>query len=696
MKAGQMVSAARTLALALATGIAIVALSQPTPAASAAVQEVSVGIAGPPFYAGIADTASLARQIGTHLDRARTAKAKLLGAGGRRTVENTLRPYDDILVELNGATGLTNIVRTLHPDAAMRAAADTLAQDVSAFATDLGVDRAVLEALEGVDTSKADDDARHFLARELESFRREGVDRDPGVREQLKRLRAELVASTQAFDRNFRQGVRRFTVTEPDALAGLPPDFVAAHQPDASGAVTLTTEGPDVQPIIMYAASDAVRRRMLVEWQNVAYPENIAVLQQMLRTRAAIAHTLGYADWASYELSTRMARTPADAQAFVDRVVAASRQAVERDVQRLLARKRQDHPAATGITAWERRYYTELVRQSQYSFDSQSVRPYFAYDRVRDGVLAVAQQLFGFEFRRAALPVWHSSVESYEVLEKGRVVGRIYLDMHTRPGKGGTGASSGAGRNGVAGRQVPEIVLLGRFPGGSGSDPGLMTFDQVVSFFHEFGHLVHAVASGSQRWMGLARVAELDFNESPAIVLEEWAADPATLGTFARHYQTNQPIPAALVQQMRRASELGRGYDVRQQMVFAELSLALHRDDPERIDPVAMHRDLTNKYLPTPYVDGTHFPASFTHLSNPNYASAYYGYMWSQVIAKDLFAEFDRNSLLSPAIARKFRRTILDQGGARPAAHLVGDFLGRPFTFGAFEAWINQDTPPPQ
>jgi thimet oligopeptidase len=689
----------RLLALTAVCGAALVS-PPPGPTAQAQTTQTASSLSAaapvPPFYTGITGAASLRVEVTAALSRARAAQERLLAVKGARTVANTLRPYDDILVELNAAGGLTNIVRALHPDADMRNAADALGRDVAAFTADLGVNRDVFDALAAIDPANADAAAVRLLEQELDTFRRQGVSLAPAARERLKALRTRLVEATNAFDRNFRQGVRRFTVSGDDALAGLPGDFVASHKPDAAGAIALSTEAPDVQPVMLYARNDALRRQMFLEWQNVAYPENMAVLQEIRSLRSEIARALGYDDWASYELSTRMARTPEAAESFIARVVAASAGAAERDYRLLLERKQQDDPAARDVRPWQRRYYTELLRQSQYRFDSQALRPYFPYDRVRDGVLDVARRLFGFEFRRAALPVWHPSVESYEVLERGVLVGRIYLDMHTRAGKGGTGASSGAARNGVTGRHVPEVVLLARFPGGTPGDPGLMTADQVVNFFHEFGHLVHAVASGAQSWIGLARVAELDFNESPAIVFEEWASDPATLQTFARHHITNEPIPAALVQQMKRASELGRGYDVRQQMVYAHLSLALHQGAPDRVDPTALHHDLTLRYLPTGSIEGTHFPASFTHLSNPNYASAYYGYMWSQVIARDLVAQFDAGRMLDPSVAGRFRQTILDQGGARPAAQLVTGFLNRPFRFDAFEAWLNRDTPLPR
>ena len=647
-----------------------------------------------PFYLGVSDSASLTVMVNGRLAAARGALERLTSATGRRTAAQTVRMYDDILVHIDAARELASIVRQLHPDAAMRTAAETLAQAAEGFETELSLNTAAYGALAGAKAARAPLDVARYLKLELDDYRREGVDKDAATRARINDLRDQLVRLRQEFDRNVRDGARTLSAATASELAGLPPDFIAAHKPRADGTIALTTSASDLQPVMLYAKSDDLRRRMLLESQNIAFPANLVVLQRMVEARGELARTLGFPNWAALDLSNRMAATPQNAAAFIDRIVAASAAKANADYQLILERKRQDQPGATLVNAWERRYYTELVRQSSYNFDSQAMRPYFSYERVRAGVFAVSGRLFGLEFRAApGLPVWHPSVQPYEVFEAGKLVGRIYLDMHPRAGKGGGGATAATARAGIRNRQIPEVVLICRFPGGEPGDPGLMTFDQVTTFFHEFGHLVHAISSGRQRWIGLTRIAERDFVEAPSQMLEEWVSDPATLATFATHYQTNAPIPAALVRQMRRANELGRGYDIRQQMVFAKLSLSLHDRDPKDADAMRLYQDLMVQYLPTVYPEGTHFPGTFTQLSNPNYTASYYTYMWSLVIAKDLFTGFDARDLLATPAARRFRDTILAPGGAKPAADLVRDFLGRPFRFDAWEAWLNQATP---
>ena len=330
------------------------------------------------------------------------------------------------------------------------------------------------------------------------------------------------------------------------------------------------------------------------------------------------------------------------------------------------------------------------MRKASFDFDSQAVRPYLAFDRVKQGLFDVTGRLFGVTYKSIAnAPVWDPSVEAYEMLKDGTLVGRFYLDMHPRANKYNHAAEFGI-RTGVAGRQIPEAALICNLPGGEANDPGLMTHDDVVTFFHEFGHLVHALLGGHHQWVGIGGTStEQDFVEAPSQLLEEWTWDPATLATFAKHYQTNEPIPAALVRQMRRASEFGKALNVRQQMLYARLSLSIYDRDPASVDTTAMVKDLTAKYTPYPYVEGTHFQTSFGHLDG--YSAVYYTYMWSLVIAKDLFSQFDRANLLAPSVAHKYRDTILAPGGSKPAASLVHDFLGRPFDFKSWEQWLNRE-----
>ncbi len=657
--------------------------------APAAAPAAAIGAAAVPFWTGMSSPAVFERAMEARLAHGRALLGQVVAATGARTIDNTLRPFDDIQLEIDAVGQQAQLIQSVHPDAAMRDLAEKVSQRVSAFNTEVSLNRGVFDAISALDVSGADAETKYYVSRLLRDFRLAGVDKDEPTRKRIQALRDELTELGQSFDRNIRADLRSVK-TDASELEGLPRDYIARHKPDANGQITLTIDYPDSLPIFSYAKNEDLRKRMFMEYNNRAYPKNIDVLDKMIARRAELAKIIGYDTWADYITADKMVGSARNASAFIDRVVAASGPKAEREYAMVLKRKQQDVPGATVVNGWERTYYAELVRKADYAFDSQTVRPYFPFDRVKQGLFDVTGKLFGVTYKRIPdAPVWDPSVEAYEMLENGRMIGRFYLDMHPRPNKYNHAAEFGI-RSGVTGRQVPEAALVCNLPGGQPGDPGLMTHDDVVTFFHEFGHLVHALVSGRHQWIGISGITtEQDFVEAPSQMLEEWTWDPATLASFAKHYETNQPIPEKLVVQMRRASEFGKALNVRQQMVYARLSLSVYDRDPKLVDTTALVKELTNRLTPYPYVEGTHFQTSFGHLDG--YSAVYYTYMWSLVIAKDLFSHFDRANLLAPAVAHKYRDTILAPGGSKPAATLVRDFLGRPFEFKAWEAWLNKE-----
>jgi len=441
---------------------------------------------------------------------------------------------------------------------------------------------------------------------------------------------------------------------------------------------------------------------MYTELANVGYPENMSVLDRMIAKRAEIAHLLDFESWAAYDVADTMAGSVKAESDFIDHVIAAARPKAAREYEELVRRKQQDVPAVKGIAPWDLTYYRELVRRANYDFDSQSLRPYFPYDRVRQGVFDVASRMYGVTFRPEPGKSEEVSKDGtahdlpflnvHRYLERlGVRVPRIYLDAHPRPNKQRTGAYTRTAREGVAGRQLPEVVIQESLPGGQPGDPGLLTQDLVRDpVFHEFGHALHHIFTGRQRWFGLTSFAERDFNEAPSQMFEEWTWDSKTLATFAKHYETNEPIPPALVEKLRASRECCTALNVAGQIAFARLSLSLFDRDPKSVDSTALIRDIMNAYVPYGHAEGTHRQASFTHLANAAYVSSYYIYQWSLVIAKDMFSRFDRSDLLAPGPARRYRETVLQPGGSKPAADLVKDFLGRPFNEKAWEQWLNR------
>jgi thimet oligopeptidase len=621
------------------------------------------------------------------IDRARTSAAEFRSADARDPLA-ALDRYDAAVGLLADAASRASLARNVHPDEAMRNAASDCESDVDKAATELSLDRPTYDALTRLNVSRADAATRHYVEKTVRDFRRAGVDKDEATRARIKTLREELVKLGQQFQANIASDVRTIEL-DPAELDGLPEDFKRAHPVNGHGKVVLTTNNTDYQPFLSYATSAKAREAFWKIYRMRAHPKNLPVLGRMLEARRELANLLGFATWADYITGDKMIGTRQAARDFIQKIATAADDRLTSDYKALLARKQREMPGATSVDAWDSAFLQERVKADLYKFDSQSVRPYFEYRRVKQGVMDLTSRMFGITYRSVPdAPVWHPDVEAFDVLEGSRLLGRIYLDMYPRDNKYKHYAQFTL-TNGKADRVLPEGVLVCNFPK-PGAEPALMQHSDVETFFHEFGHLLHHVFGGHTRWAGVSGVAtEWDFVEAPSQMLEEWVWTPDTLQTFARHHQTNEPIPAELVARMKAADEFGKGIFVRQQMFYAATSLELHTRDPKGLETGKVVAELQNTLTPFKFVEGTHFEESFTHLDG--YSAIYYTYMWSLVIAKDMFTVFNKQGLLSPEAARLYRRTVLEPGGSKPAADLVKDFLGRPYTFDAYRAWLDSN-----
>ncbi|HWM72606.1 MAG TPA: M3 family metallopeptidase, partial [Nocardioides sp.] len=590
-----------------------------------------------------------------------------------------LEVWDQLSLELSNVASVGSLLSNVHPLEAVRDLAEHAEQDALRLQTELSLDRAIFDVFAGLDRADLDAQAGRLLDKVLESFTRSGVDRDDETRARVGAINERVTEIDQEFGRNIRDDVRTIRVT-PDRLAGMPDDWLAAHPADDEGLVTVTTDYPDAIPVRLFAHDPAVRRDLTVQFLTRGWPQNEPLLTELFDLRHEMATLVGYDDWASYDADVKMIGKGPAIPEFIDRIAAAAEEPMRRDLEALLERYRRDVPDAATIDSADGPYYQELVRKEQYDVDAQEVRTYFGFDRVRQGLLDVTGRLFGLRYQPVTdVELWADDVTAYDVhrVDDGERIGRIFLDLHPREGKYKHAAQFTLAE-GVAGRQLPEGVLVCNFPA------GLMEHDHVVTLFHEFGHLVHHVLAGHGRWTRFAGVAtEWDFVEAPSQMLEAWAWDAAVLRTFATD-EAGEPIPAELVERMRRADDYGKGIQARTQMFYASMSYWFHTERPA--DLRARMVELQERYSPFAYIDDTRMFASFGHLGG--YSSAYYTYMWSLVIAKDLFSAFDPDDLFAPEVAGRYRDRVLAAGGSKDAADLVADFLGRPYTFDAYAAWL--------
>jgi thimet oligopeptidase len=618
------------------------------------------------------------------LRRAQALRAEVLAAP--RTVSGALVLYNQLLTAASASNTQAGLMSEAHPDEVIRDVARECEQEVARFYSELWLDRDVYEALAAVDVSAADADTRRFVAHTLRDYRRAGVDRPAEVRARLAQIDEELTRLVQQFSKNISEDGRSIEA-DPARLGGLPADFLATHPPGERGLVTITTDAPDYNPFMIYAADDELRRELYVKFRSRGDQHNEGVLREILKLRAEKASLLGFGDWADYITADKMIGSGARAGEFIERVWQLARPRAERDYQELLRKLQEVQPGATAVADWQKGWLEYLVKKEVYEVDAGEARCYFAYELVLAGLLEITAEIFDLRYVPVVdAPRWHDSVLVYDVVRWDTKLGRVYLDMHPREGKH-KHASQFPLKDGVRGAQLPEGVLVCNFSDPA-DGPALLEHEDVVTMFHEFGHLMHHVLGGHQRWIAQSGVAtEWDFVEAPSQMLEEWAWSYDTLARFARHHETGEVIPQELVEKMRRANRFGVGTATVQQIFYASISLGFHRADPHQLDQLAEVQRLQKRYTPFAYVPGTRFHASFDHLVS--YSAMYYTYQWSLVIAKDLLTPFEVSGLMAKDVTFAYRDKVLVPGGSRDAIELVRDFLGRDYDFAAYERFLS-------
>ncbi len=643
----------------------------------------------------------LGRRGNAHLDAERAEVARLSRDPRRATPTNFLEPLDRALLRARDLNIHGQLIFSVHVDAGVRAAGRTLSEASDRLWNEILLDVGLYARLRSLDLTAEDEETRFAVSKLVREMRRAGVEQSPSGRQRLLETANEIERVSNQFQENVALLDRETKLDGPGRLAGLPPDYVAAHPPGADGMLRITTRYPDFLPIMAYCDDADVRRDLLYEFMNRAYPENEPVLTELLRLRGEFATGLGYGNWAEYALETKMIERPSAAREFLDRLSTLLRAPSDVELLQCLERKRRDRPDATTLEPWDAEvflgggYYDGKIRTERFGVDARALRAYLPYERVRDGLFELCRELFGLTIEAApSAPTWHPTAQAFDVARGSTRLARFYLDVVPRDGKYGHAACFSV-RQGLRGYRWPQLALVCNF-----LDPSVplaearMEWRDVVTFFHEFGHLLHAILAGQPRWLWNSGFnIEWDFIEAPSQLFEEWARDPATLARFARNPETGATIPADLLRRLSAADAFGRAARYLRQVALAAVSLDLYDRPPQGIDPVTSFRTSWDHHYPRPLPDDYHPEAAFAHLTG--YSAFYYTYLWSVVIARDLLTPFhERRSLTDPEAARRYAEEILAPGSSRPAAKLIRRFLGREFRFDAFERWVVEGATP--
>lgn len=609
------------------------------------------------------------------------AKTELEAHTGAATIAKDLAAFDTLALGLGDGASEMYLISQTSTSKEARAAAEACVEKLSKLSTAISLSRPIYDRLAAIAANGLDDTTTFTLNKMLTNYRLSGVDKDDATRARVTQLQDEITQIGLKFAANIRDDKGDIKL-KPEDLAGLPQDYIDAHKPAADGFVHLTYDYPDIFPVLDFASKRDTRKTVTTAFRNRGWPANEAVLKSLLEKRYELARTLGYPDYATLVTADKMIGSPQRAAQFLDDVNVAAKPGAEADYAELLAFAKTVDSTITELQSYDNAYLSNLLRKQKYAVDAAEVRQYFTYDKARVGIFGLISDLFGATFKPWDTPVWDKSVSAWELYDKsGKLVGRFYLDMHPREGKYSHAAQFPI-RTGIEGRQIPVGALICNFPA-----TGPMDHDDVVTFLHEFGHLIHALYSGHTRY-GVQSMGNLqwDFIEAPSQLLEEWTWDYDTLKTFASN-DKGQPIPQDLVQKMNAGRRFGEPGMWKRQLGLAAVSLNYYNRKPD-FDLDTLYDQQTARYSQFPPLQGTHDYASFGHLDG--YSAIYYTYVWSKAIALDLFTEFDKGGIRNPEVAARYRKLVLEPGGSRDANVLIQDFLGRPLSLDAFKTELQK------
>ncbi len=616
----------------------------------------------------------------------------LSAAAGPRTFANTMEALDVLTEPLDYAMGAVRHLESVATTPELRAAYNAVQPAVSLFYASLPLNEGLWKAIQAyaaTEEAKTLTGARaRFLKKTIDDFRRHGAELSAADKTRMQELDVELAKATTKFAENVLDATNEFELilTDEPKLSGLPPSAVGAARASAESkgkaGWRFTLQAPSYVALMTYLDDASIRRQVYEAHSTRATSgafDNRPLLKQIIELRREKAKLLGFQNFADLVLYDRMAHTGAQAHDFLLNIQTRTENQFARENKDLAKFAELDslHP-------WDLGYYAEKQRQELYDFDEEILRPYFPLESVVKGMFEIFGKVFGIKVtEKTGLPVWDPGTHYYQIhdVADDAYLGAFYADFFPRENKrGGAWMDSLVTGNPPAGR--PHLGLIcGNLTPPVGDKPALLTHRDVETIFHEFGHLLHHCLSRAEIRSQAGTNVAWDFVELPSQIMENWCWERGSLDTFARHYETGEPIPEDLFQKMKRARTF-RGANVQMRQVgLGVVDLALHREySPENDgDVVSYSRRIAQPYSPAPLPEAYAMIAGFTHLfSGPvGYAAGYYSYKWAEVLEADAFSRFKKEGVFNEAVGREFRDRILSKGDSEDPAALYRSFMGR-------------------
>lgn len=621
-----------------------------------------------------------AQEISKRCDGVLAAASKRVGAMEKvKGPGKVLVEWNALLIEMEDVLGPAYLLSAVHPDKAARDAGDACVMKLTEFGTALNQNEKLYLRVKALKPADAVDAK---MQRDLlDAFEDAGVTLPPEQRKRAKEILDKLENLRQTFDRNVRDDKTTVTVTAAE-MAGMPEAYVKAQKQDDKGNYVLGLNYPAVVPFLANAANEAARERVWRAKQSEGGMANIALLDEIMALRLELAKLYGLKSYGEYSIRRKMAESPANVLRFLADVKGAVRAVEEKEIADLRADKaalNQTPLEQTRINRWDVSFHQERLKKARFSVDQEALRKNFPTPASVAFALKVSERLYGVTFKKVKVPVWHADVEYYDVLDAktGKFISGFYLDLFPREGKYGHAAAfpiRGVSR--LTGR-TPQTALVTNF------DRVGLTHSEFETLMHEFGHVLHGVLSTARYNAQAGTNTLIDFVEAPSQMFEEWTRRPETLALFKDVCAQCPPLSEEQIKRIDDARRFGKGIQYARQWLFASYDMALVGEKPE--SALAAWKRLEGD-TPLGHVDGSLFPAAFSHIAG-GYGAGYYGYMWSQVMALDMLSGFKGN-LMDPAAGKRYRDAILARGGEAHPAKLVRDFLGREPNSQAFFAEI--------
>lgn len=622
----------------------------------------------------------------------------------KRNFNNTVGAIDDIMAQLELDTNMIQFLSYVSMDEQERADGRKATEDVSSWLIDVSQREDLYKAVKAYTNTnpKLKGEQKRLLKFTLRDYKRSGMDLSVEDRDHLADLQKEISRLSIEFDQNINEDETEIPLHR-DELEGMSEEYFTMldKKLNRNGEIYIIGMSyPEFKPIQDNCTNEQTRKKVWLSYKRRGGKKNVAVIEQILKLRHEAAKLLGYKSPADYETEVRMTKNSATVMEFYDELRPLVRKKAKQDYKEFVAAKRSHTGNREAVLApWDLSFYQNYLKKTKYAVDSEMVRQYFPIDKVIGGLFSITQSLYGIEYveitddvRDRGEKLWHEDVMVFEVFDtdSGEMLGTFYLDLHPRDNKYGHAAQWGLEQHKVwsdGSVTKPVAALVCNFSEPIGDKPALMTHDEVETFFHEFGHCLHTILSETTYWRFAGTSVERDFVEAPSQMFENWIWDAYILATFSRHYQTNEVIPAELVQGMIKARHLGSGMLAEHQFYYGLVDMTYHTVAPgEAGYTTELGLDMFSEIELYERQPGTHFQAAFGHLTG--YQAGYYGYQWSLVYASDMFQRFKELGMLDYEAGRYYREKILARGGTIDGLELVRDYLGREPDLSAYLAHL--------